>query len=168
MDGRGSNLGRIKIFPSLLYNACSEIHPAFHANGAGNELPGGKIARTCDHSLPSSAEVKNCEDIPPLPMCLCGIVPHYLSAGIILPYLYFSISTDSVYYKFTPSNITSDTFIVVMFVILDLYKAFHEELGSMLMIYVHKTLHIPSSSCSTVIVVEPNIMTQIYRHISAT
>jgi hypothetical protein len=64
-------------------------------------------------------------------MCLCGIVLHSLSTGTILPSLYFSISTGSVYYKFTLSVLTSYTFIIAVFVrvILDVYKAFHDELG---------------------------------------
>jgi hypothetical protein len=60
------------------------------ANGAfypGVKRPG----READHSLPSSAEVKNGDAMPPLPTCLHGLVLNFLSSWTIftfpLPYL---------------------------------------------------------------------------------
>jgi hypothetical protein len=91
------------------------------------------------------------------PMCLCGIVLHYLSTGTILPYLYFSISTVPSTTKFTVSLVMSDTLVIAVFVIPDLCKAFHDELGGMFMIYSHIIFHIPRSSCSLVFLVEPNV-----------
>jgi hypothetical protein len=50
--------------------------------GNGGDFPEGKA--TAGHSCPSSAELKNGGDIPPLPIRLNGIVLNSLSSGTIL------------------------------------------------------------------------------------
>jgi hypothetical protein len=45
----------------VYYHTNSEVHPAFYPVSTGGPLPGGKVwpGRDADHSLPSSADVKN-------------------------------------------------------------------------------------------------------------
>jgi hypothetical protein len=51
----------------------SGAHPAFYTMGKGAASPWAKrTKRQADHSPPSSAEVKNGEDILPLPAYLSG------------------------------------------------------------------------------------------------
>jgi hypothetical protein len=62
---------------NLLYSvqAGSGARPASYPMGTGGDFPGVERPRSeADHSPPSNAEIKNDEAIPPIPLCLYGIV----------------------------------------------------------------------------------------------
>jgi hypothetical protein len=62
LDDRGSIRGRVEDFSSsLCVQTDSEALTASFSVGTGGPFPGGKawLGRDADHSLPSSAEIKN-------------------------------------------------------------------------------------------------------------